>query len=65
MQSREERQHFSSDARERPLAVVPLAMLPEGVAAGDILSLSFHAEPELTEEARTRVLALHEKLLRK
>ena len=28
---------------ERPLAVVPLAMLPEGVAAGDILSLSFHA----------------------
>ena len=33
---------------ERPLAVVPLAMLPEGVAAGDILSLSFHAEPELT-----------------
>ena len=50
---------------ERPLAVVPLAMLPKGVSAGDILSLSFHAEPELTEAARARVLALHEKLLQR
>lgn len=50
---------------ERPLAVVPLTMLPEGVAAGDILSLSFHAEPELTEAAQKRVLALHEKLLKR
>ena len=50
---------------ERPLAVVPLAMLPKGVAAGDILSLSFHAEPELTEAAQKRVLALHEKLLKR
>ena len=50
---------------ERPLAVVPLAMLPEGVAAGGIPSLSFHAEPELTEAAQKRVLALHEKLLKR
>ena len=50
---------------ERPLAVVPLAMLPEGVAAGDILALSFHTEPELAEAARARVLALHEKLLKR
>ena len=33
--------------------------------AGDILSLSFHAEPELTEAAQKRVLALHEKLLKR
>ena len=43
----------------------PEEELPEGVCAGDILSLSFHAEPELTEEARARVLALHKKLLRR
>ena len=49
---------------ERPLAAVPLAMLPEGVAAGDILSLSFHAEPDLTAEAWARVSALPEKLLK-
>ena len=50
---------------ERPLAVVPLAMLPEGVAAGAILSLSFHPEPELTEQARTPVLAMHEQRLKR
>ena len=50
---------------ERPLAVVPLAMLPDGVAAGDILSLSFHVEPELTAEARARGLAMHAKILRR
>jgi hypothetical protein len=50
---------------ERPLAVVPLALLPEGVLAGDILSLSFNSEPELTEAARQRVAELHKQLLRR
>lgn len=50
---------------ERPLGIVPVSMLPEGVAVGDILSLSFHAEPELTEAARRRVDELHGKLLRR
>lgn len=50
---------------ERPLAVVPLVLLPEGVSAGDILSLSFHAEPELTEAARKRAEELHKLLLEK
>ncbi|HJK77493.1 MAG TPA: DUF3006 domain-containing protein [Methanocorpusculum sp.] len=50
---------------ERPLAVVPLALLPEGVSAGDILSLSFHSEPELTEAARQRAEELHKQLLRR
>ena len=50
---------------ERPLAVVPLALLPEGVLAGDILSLSFNSEPELTEAARQRVTELHKQLLRR
>ena len=50
---------------ERPLAVVPLALLPEGVSAGDILSLSFNSEPELTEAARQRVAELHKQLLRR
>lgn len=48
---------------ERPLAVVPLALLPEGVSAGDILSFSFHSEPELTEAARQRAEELHKLLL--
>ena len=61
----EERPLARCPEEERPLAVVPLAMLPEGVAAGDILSLSFHAEPELTDAAQKRVLALHEKLLKR
>ena len=47
---------------ERPLGIFPVSMLPEGVAAGDILSLSFHAEPELTEAARRRVEILHKSL---
>ena len=50
---------------ERPLAVVPLALLPEGVSAGDILSLSFNSEPELTEAVRQRVAELHKQLLRR
>ncbi|MCZ0860806.1 DUF3006 domain-containing protein [Methanocorpusculum sp. MG] len=50
---------------ERPLAVVPLSLLPKDVSAGDILSLSFHPEPELTEAAQKRMAALHEKLLRR
>ncbi len=50
---------------ERPLAVVPLALLPKGVLAGDILSLSFNSEPELTEAARQRVAELHKQLLRR
>ena len=40
-------------------------MPPEGDAAGDILSLSFPAEAELTGAAEARVLALHEKLLKR
>ena len=48
---------------ERPLGIVPVSMLPEGVAVGDILSLSVQAEPELTEAARRRVDELHGKLL--
>lgn len=51
--------------KERPLAVVPLALLPEGVSAGDILSLSFNSETELTEAARQRVAELHKQLLRR
>ncbi|HJJ89023.1 MAG TPA: DUF3006 domain-containing protein [Methanocorpusculum sp.] len=50
---------------ERPLAIIPLAHLPEGVSVGDILSLSFHLEPELTEATRKRVLKLHKKLLQR
>lgn len=50
---------------ERPLAVVPLALLPEGVSVGDILSLSFNSETELTEAARQRVAELHKQLLRR
>lgn len=50
---------------ERPLAVVSLALLPEGVSAGDILSLSFNSELELTEAARQRVAELHKQLLRR
>lgn len=50
---------------ERPLAVVPLVLLPEGVSAGDILSLSFRSEPELTEAAQQRVAKLHKQLLQR
>ena len=50
---------------ERPFAVVPLSMLPKGTAVGDILSISFEREPELTESARQRVQELHEKLARR
>jgi len=50
---------------ERPLAVVSLLMLPEGTVVGDVLSLSFQAEPELTKAARQRLQDLHEKLVRR
>ena len=48
---------------ERPLGVFPLAALPEGVTAGDILSLHFEAEPEETEAARKRVAEIRKRLL--
>ena len=48
---------------ERPLGVFPLAALPEGVAAGDILSLHFEAEPEETEAAGKRVAEIRKRLL--
>ena len=48
---------------ERPLGVFPLAALPDGVAAGDILSLHFEAEPEETEAARIRVAEIRKRLL--
>ena len=48
---------------EHPLGVFPLAALPEGVEAGDILSLKFEAEPEETEAARKRVSEIRKKLL--
>ena len=50
---------------ERPLGVFPLAALPDGVAAGDILSLHFEAEPEETEAARKRVAEIRKRLLKK
>ena len=50
---------------EVPLGIVPVSVLPKGVAAGDILSLSFCAEPERTAEARSRANALHERLMRR
>ncbi|MDU9375477.1 hypothetical protein McpSp1_00510 [Methanocorpusculaceae archaeon Sp1] len=50
---------------ERPFAVVPLSMLPDGVTVGDILSISFQAEREMTEDVRRRVAELHEKLMRR
>ncbi len=48
---------------ECPLGVFPLAVLPEGVEAGDILSLHFEIEPKETEAARRRVSAIRKKLL--
>ena len=48
---------------ERPLGVFQLASLPDGVAAGDILSLHFEAEPEETEAARKRVAEIRKRLL--
>ena len=48
---------------ERPLGVFPISILPEGVEAGDILSLKFEAEPEETEAARKRVSEIRKKLL--
>lgn len=50
-------------SEERPFAVVSLSMLPEGTVAGDILSLSFRREPELTKAARQRGKELQEMLL--
>lgn len=48
---------------EKPLGVFPLASLPDGVEAGDILSLNFVLEKEETEAARKRVAEIHKKLL--
>lgn len=48
---------------ECPLGVFPISILPEGVEAGDILSLKFEAEPEETEAARKRVSEIRKKLL--
>lgn len=53
------------DDGERPLGVFPLAELPEGVSAGDILRISFSADEAETRAARERAAALHEKLMRK
>ncbi len=50
---------------ERPLGVFPLEALPEGVEAGDIISLHFEAEPEETEAARKRISEIRKKLLNK
>ena len=50
---------------ERPLGVFPLEALPEGVEAGDIISLHFEAEPKETEAARKRVSEIRKKLLNK
>ncbi len=48
---------------EKPLGVFPLAALPTGVVAGDILALHFEREEEETEAARSRVAALRKKLM--
>lgn len=48
---------------EVPLCVIPVSLLPDGVVTGDILSISFCAEPELTADVEKRVKALHERLL--
>ena len=50
---------------ERPLGVFPLVNLPEGIAAGDILSLTFTKDEEETESAWDRVRVLHENLLKR
>ena len=53
------------EEEERPLGVFPLEALPEGVEAGDIISLKFEAEPKETEAARKRVSEIRKKLLNK
>ena len=53
------------EEEERPLGVFPLEALPEGVEAGDIISLHFEAEPGETEAARKRVSEIRKKLLNK
>jgi hypothetical protein len=49
---------------ERPFGVVPVGILPEGVKDGDILSVAFSREAELTAEARRRTAELHQRLLK-
>lgn len=45
--------------RERPLGVFSLESLPDGIKAGDILSLSFEKDEEETVAARKRIHTLH------
>lgn len=51
------------EEEETPLGIFPVACLPAGVEVGDILSMVFEREEELTREVRERVARLHEKLL--
>ena len=53
------------EEEERPLGVFPIEVLPEGVEAGDIISLKFEAEPEETKSAGKRVSEIRKKLLNK
>lgn len=53
------------EEEEQPLGVFPIEVLPEGVEAGDIISLHFEAEPKETEAARKRVSEIRKKLLNK
>ena len=53
------------EEEERPLGVFPIEVLPEGVEAGDIISLHFEAEPEETKSAGKRVSGIRKKLLNK
>lgn len=49
---------------ERPLGVFPLESLPEGVKAGDILTVCFEIDEFESKKARERVAALRERLLK-
>lgn len=42
--------------------VIPLAMLPDGTAVGDVLTLSFERDPDETERRLTIVRDLQRKL---
>ncbi|HJJ88429.1 MAG TPA: DUF3006 domain-containing protein [Methanocorpusculum sp.] len=53
------------EEEEWPLGIFPLEALPEGVEAGDIISLKFEAEPKETEAARKRISEIRKKLLNK
>ena len=53
------------EEEEQPLGVFPIEVLPEGVEAGDIISLHFEAEPKETEAARKRISEIRKKLLNK